>query len=52
METQYITDREGNKTAVIIPIADWELLLQKHTELKALAESILAATTEPEQTEL
>jgi hypothetical protein len=51
MDTQYIVDSEGNKIAVIIPIADWELLLKKHADLKALAESILAATNDSEPTE-
>ena len=36
MPLQYILDNEGNNTAVLIPISEWELLTNKHAYLKAL----------------
>ncbi|QWF71664.1 hypothetical protein KEF85_04070 [Methylomonas paludis] len=35
---QYITDSIGNKTAVILPIADYEELLEDLEDLAAIAE--------------
>lgn len=31
MNIQYISDNLGNKTAVIIPIKEWELITKKNT---------------------
>ena len=36
MPLQYVTDASGNQTAVMIPIDEWELLTQKHEDLKGL----------------
>ena len=36
MELQYISDNEGNPTAVIIPINDWNNITQKHKDLEQL----------------
>lgn len=30
MNVQYISDRKGQKTAVIIPIKDWQQLTEKY----------------------
>jgi hypothetical protein len=30
MNLQYISDKSGNKTAVIIPISDWNLLTKQY----------------------
>lgn len=37
MELQYISDNEGNPTAVIIPINEWNSITQKHKDLENLA---------------
>ena len=34
MNLQYITDNQGMPTSVIIPISDWDKLLNKYTNLK------------------
>ena len=34
MNIQYISDNQGNKTAVVIPIADWNKLTKKYIELE------------------
>jgi hypothetical protein len=36
MPLQYVTDGLGNQTAVVIPIDEWELLTEKHEDLKEL----------------
>ncbi len=36
MPLQYISDNEGNHTAVLIPINEWQLIVQKHEDLKML----------------
>ena len=36
MELQYLSDNNGKHTAVVIPIQDWEILTQKHEDLKSL----------------
>lgn len=36
MPLQYISDNEGNHTAVLIPITEWELLTRKHADLKKM----------------
>jgi hypothetical protein len=36
MSLQYVSDNEGNHTAVLIPIAEWELITRKHEDLKLL----------------
>jgi hypothetical protein len=38
MELQYISDNEGRHTAVIIPIAEWNNITEKHKDLKELTE--------------
>jgi len=37
-QPQYITDSIGNKTAVILPIADYEELLEDLEDLAAIVE--------------
>lgn len=34
MDTQFITDKEGNKLAIILPIKDYEKMLQDSEELE------------------
>lgn len=34
MNIQYISDNQGNKTAVVIPISDWNKLTKKYIELE------------------
>ncbi|EHQ24729.1 hypothetical protein [Mucilaginibacter paludis] len=36
MSLQYISDNEGNHTAVLIPIDEWELLTSKYRDLKLM----------------
>ena len=36
MSLQYITDATGVHTAVLIPIKEWELLKNRHSDLKDL----------------
>ncbi|RKR83645.1 hypothetical protein BDD43_3857 [Mucilaginibacter gracilis] len=36
MPLSYIVDTGGNRTAVIIPIADWSLIAAKYEDLKLL----------------
>ena len=36
MSLQYITDAKGVNTAVLIPIQEWEMLKNKHSDLKEL----------------
>ena len=38
MKTQYITDDRGDKLAVVIPISDYEELMEDVTDLAAVAE--------------
>ncbi len=38
LQAQYITDAEGNKTAVILPLEEYEELLDDLQDLAALAE--------------
>ncbi len=37
-EVQYVTNRDGEKTAVIVPIAEFEELLEDVEDLAAVAE--------------
>jgi hypothetical protein len=39
MDLQYISDTNGNHTAVIIPIEKWNNLTEKHQDLKQLESS-------------
>jgi hypothetical protein len=39
MELQYISDNDGNQTAVIIPINDWNKITSKHQDIKDLMEN-------------
>ncbi len=36
MELQYLSDKRGNHTAVVIPIEDWNNLTEKYQGLKTL----------------
>jgi len=36
MELQYISDENGNHTAVVIPIEEWNNFLKNHTDLNIL----------------
>lgn len=36
MPLQYISDNEGNPTAVLIPISEWKLITNRHEDLKLL----------------
>jgi PHD/YefM family antitoxin component YafN of YafNO toxin-antitoxin module len=38
MKTQYITDDRGDKLAVVIPISDYEELMEDVSDLAAVAE--------------
>jgi PHD/YefM family antitoxin component YafN of YafNO toxin-antitoxin module len=38
LQAQYITDEKGNKTAVILPIEEYEELLEDLQDLAVLAE--------------
>jgi PHD/YefM family antitoxin component YafN of YafNO toxin-antitoxin module len=38
METQFLTDDRGQKIAVVIPIADYESLMEDVADLAAVAE--------------
>jgi len=38
MTTQYLTDEQGRKVAVVIPIADYEELLEDMDDLACVAE--------------
>jgi hypothetical protein len=34
MNIQYLSDNFGNKTAVVIPINEWEIITEKHKDLE------------------
>ncbi len=34
MNIQYLSDNLGNKTAVLIPINEWEIITEKHKNLE------------------
>ncbi|GGD76787.1 hypothetical protein GCM10011514_45870 [Emticicia aquatilis] len=36
MDLQYLSDTEGNHTAVVIPIEEWNMIVAKHQDLKSL----------------
>ncbi len=38
MSTQFITDEKGQRTAVVLPVADYEELLEDIADLAAVAE--------------
>ncbi|MEO6684689.1 MAG: hypothetical protein ABIN24_01945 [Dyadobacter sp.] len=40
MDLQYISNERGEKTAVIIPIQEWNNLTAKHEDLKELSEEV------------
>ena len=51
LDIQYVTDNEGNKTAVLISIEDWELISKEIAELlqyQSLRNSLTTAFTEVE----
>ena len=41
MDLQYISNENGEKTAVIIPIDEWKFITDKHQDLRDLGEGIL-----------
>ncbi|WP_221390596.1 hypothetical protein [Dyadobacter sp. NIV53] len=41
MDLQYISNENGEKTAIIIPIEDWNTITAKHEDLKELEEKVL-----------
>lgn len=47
MSLQYVSDNEGNHTAVLIPIAEWELLANKHEDLRLLEKPQIATKVKP-----
>ncbi len=40
MHLQYISDQSGAHTAAIIPIGEWNEIVNKHTDLKELEETV------------
>jgi hypothetical protein len=46
MNIQYITDEQGNKTAVVVPLAEWDALLDK---VKAYEENMGFLSPEDEE---
>ncbi len=40
MHLQYISDQPGAHTAVIIPIGEWNEIVNKHSDLKELEETV------------
>jgi len=40
MDLQYISNENGEKTAVIIPIEEWKHITDRHQDLKDLDETI------------
>jgi PHD/YefM family antitoxin component YafN of YafNO toxin-antitoxin module len=42
MSLQYISDTTGNRTAVVIPIEEWDQLKEKYPEMESLEEDIPA----------
>lgn len=38
MDLQYISDGDGNHTAVIIPINDWNKITSKHKDVRELVD--------------
>jgi hypothetical protein len=38
MHLQYLSDYTGKHTAVVIPIQEWEDIVRKHSDLKALVQ--------------
>ena len=40
MDLQYISNEHGEKTAVIIPIQDWNNMTAKHEDLKELSDQV------------
>ena len=40
MDLQYISNEHGEKTAVIIPIQEWNNLTARHEDLKELSEEV------------
>ena len=40
MDLQYISNENGEKTAIIIPIEDWNSITAKHEDLKEMEEKV------------
>lgn len=52
LDIQYVTDNEGNKTAVLISIEDWQLIsgeITEYLEYQALKSSLIEAFEEVEE---
>lgn len=52
LDIQYVTDNEGNKTAVLISIEDWQLIsgeITEYLEYQALKNSLIEAFEEVEE---
>ncbi len=47
MDLQYVLDNEGNQTAVIIPIEEWNTIISKHQDLKSLGKSKIVSPKKP-----
>ncbi len=50
MALQYLSDPQGKKTAVVIPIKVWEIITDKHQDLKKL-EGVFSQSKENEPLE-
>ncbi|MFQ3168230.1 MAG: PHD/YefM family antitoxin component YafN of YafNO toxin-antitoxin module [Limisphaerales bacterium] len=46
---QFVTDEDGNKTAVVLPIAEYEQLMEDMQDLAAIADRRDEPTTKHEQ---
>ena len=47
MPIQFISDNQGNPTAVLIPISEWQLLTTRYKELKLLEHPPLTQQHKP-----
>ena len=41
MDLQYISNENGEKTAIIIPIEDWNTITARHEDLKEMEDKVL-----------
>ncbi|AWG22101.1 hypothetical protein FFWV33_11560 [Flavobacterium faecale] len=48
MDVQYISDKLGNKTAVVIPIEQWKKILQKYKGVEEEVEESFAEMSQEE----
>lgn len=52
LDIQYVTDNEGNKTAVLISIEDWQLIsgeITEYLEYQSLKNSLIESFEEVEE---